>query len=157
TTAEVVAIDVESGRIIARSKSRSGTVPGNLICHRGAVISQNIDIIERFDQRDDLWQQITAAIAANPDDAASLARRGELLLDEGNFREAADSLRRSFDAQPDPRTRDLLVDALLEGLSVDFERNREQLVDIEALIDQPAQRITFLRLVAVGWQTSGNV
>ena len=120
TTAEVAVIDVATGRIVARSKSRSGTIPGNLICHRGAVISQNVDVIERFDQRDDLWQQITAAIAANPDDAAALARRGELLLDEGNFRDAAESLDRSFKLAPDARTRELLVDALLESLASIF-------------------------------------
>ncbi|MES1213368.1 MAG: PQQ-binding-like beta-propeller repeat protein, partial [Singulisphaera sp.] len=157
TSAEVAAIDVETGQIVARSKSRTGTVPGNLICHRGAVISQSIECIERFDQRDDLWQQIGAAIEANPNDATALARRGELLLDEGNFREAAESLQKSYGFAADPRTRELLVDALLEGLRIDFPAYREQLVEIEKLIDQPAQRSTFLRLVAVGWQNAGNV
>jgi outer membrane protein assembly factor BamB len=157
TTAEVAAIDVDAGRIVARAKSRSGTIPGNLICHRGAVISQNIDVIERFDQRDDLWQQITAAVAANPNDASALARRGELLLDDGDFRGATDSLRLSFAVNPDPRTRDLLVDSLLEGMRVDFPQDRQQLADIERLIDQTAQRNAFLRLAALGWQACGNV
>ncbi|HVU86931.1 MAG TPA: PQQ-binding-like beta-propeller repeat protein [Pirellulales bacterium] len=157
STAEVAAIDVTTGQIVARSKSRTGTVPGNLICHRGAVISQSVDVIERFDQRDDLWQQIGAAIEADPKDAAALARRGELLLDEGNFRKATEDLRTSFDIAPDARTRDLLVDALLEGLRADFPAYRDQLADIEKLIDQSAQRGEFLRLVAVGWQKAGNV
>jgi len=157
STAEVAAIDMDSGQIVARAKSRDGTVPGNLICHRGAVISQSVDFIERFDQRDDLWQQIAAAIAANPADAEALARRGELLLDEGNFREATESLRKSFEIKADPRTRDLLVDALLEGLRVDFAANAAQLTEIERLIDQPAQRSTYLRLVALGWQNAGDV
>jgi outer membrane protein assembly factor BamB/tetratricopeptide (TPR) repeat protein len=156
STAEVAAIDVNTGQIVARSKSRTGTVPGNLICHRGAVISQGVDVIERFDQRDDLWQQIGAAIEANPKDAVALARRGELLLDEGNFRKATEDLKTSNEIAPDARTRDLLVDALLEGLRVDFPAYRDQLADIETLIDQSAQRGTFLRLVAVGWQNAGN-
>ena len=157
STAEVAAIDVDTGLIVARSKSRSGTVPGNLICYHGAVISQSIDVIERFDQRDDLWQQIAATIAENPQDAGALARRGELLLDEGNFRQAVDDLRRSFAAVPDPRTRELLVDSLLEGLRVDFKSYSDKLAEIEQLIEQTQQRGTFLRLVAAGWQTAGDI
>jgi outer membrane protein assembly factor BamB/predicted negative regulator of RcsB-dependent stress response len=156
STAEVAAIDMDTGRIVARSKSRSGTVPGNLICYHGAVISQSIDIIERFDQRDDLWQQIAATIAENPNDPGALARRGELLLDEGDFRKAVDDLRRSFAVEPDPRTRELLVDALLEGLRVDFKSYSDQLAEIEQLIEQTQQRGAFLRLAATGWQSLGD-
>ncbi len=157
SSAEVAAIDVRSGRIVSRSKSRSGTVPGNLICYRGAVISQNIDMIERFDQRDDLWQQIVAAIAADPNDAGALARRGELLLDEGNFRDATENLRKSFALVPDPHTRELLVDALLEGLRIDFADHRGELAEIERLIDKQPQQSTFLRLVATGCQATGDL
>ncbi|MBI2825661.1 MAG: PQQ-binding-like beta-propeller repeat protein [Planctomycetia bacterium] len=156
-TAEVAAIDVATGRIVARSKSRTGSIPGNLICYRGAVISQGVELIERFDQRDDLWQQIADKIAASPDDAAALARRGELLLDEGNHGEAIENLERSFKLDPDPRTRELLVDALLEGLRTDFAAHRARLDEIERLIDQPAQQGAFLRLLAAGLQNAGEV
>jgi len=156
TSAEVAAIDVDTGRVVGRSKSRTGTIPGNLICYRGAVISQGVDVIERFDQRDDLWKQISETLTASPDDAEALARRGELLLDEGNFAEAVQSLRRSFELQPKPQTRELLVDAMLEGLRVDFVANRAWMSDVEKLVDQPQQRGEYLRLLAAGLQTAGE-
>ncbi|HEY2840619.1 MAG TPA: PQQ-binding-like beta-propeller repeat protein [Pirellulales bacterium] len=156
TSAEVAAIDVENGRVVGRSKSRTGTIPGNLICYRGAVISQGVDVIERFDQRDDLWKQISETLSATPDDAEALARRGELLLDEGNFAEAVQSLRRSFELQPKPHTRELLVDAMLEGLRIDFVANRGWVADVEKLVDQPQQRGAFLRLLAAGLQAAGE-
>ncbi|MEX2560265.1 MAG: PQQ-binding-like beta-propeller repeat protein, partial [Pirellulales bacterium] len=133
STAEVAAVDVASGRIVARSKSRSGTVPGNLICYHGAVISQGVDFVESFYQLDDLRRQVAATLAEHPDDADALARQGELLLEDGKLGEAVGNLRRSFELKPDQRTRELLVDALLEGLRLDFAGNRRHAGEIERL------------------------
>jgi len=156
SSAEVAVIDVASGRIVARSKSRTGTIPGNLICYKGAVISQGVDVLERFDQRDDLLQQIGETLKKNADDAPALARRGELLLDEGNFQEAIASLRRSHQLLPDKRTQELFIDSMLEGLRMDFAANRGLIDEVAKLVEQPVQRRTFLRLVATGLQTANE-
>lgn len=156
TSAEVAAVDVATGQIVGRSRSRSGAVPGNLICYRGAVISQGIDRLECFYQLEDLRKQVAAALGERPDDPLAMSRHGELLLDEGKLDEAIDALRRSFELQADPRTRELLVDALLEGLRVDFGRRRQEAAEIERLAEQPAERARFQRLLAVGLQQSGE-
>src|SRR5205823_2658415 len=50
SSAEVIAIDVKTGRTVAKAKSRSGNIPGNLICYKGAVVSQGVDQLESFYQ-----------------------------------------------------------------------------------------------------------
>ena len=156
SSAEVAAIDVESGKIVGRSRSRSGSVPGNLICYQGAVISQGIDHVECFYQLDDLRKQVAATLKDHPDDPQAMARQGELLLDEGKLAEAVGQLRRSYELQADPRTRELLVDALLEGLRLDFAGRRQDAAEIERLAEQPAERARYQRLMALGLQQSGE-
>ncbi|HEX7448902.1 MAG TPA: PQQ-binding-like beta-propeller repeat protein, partial [Pirellulales bacterium] len=157
SSAEVVAIDLDQGQIVARSRSRTGTVPGNLICYQGAVISQGVDHVESFYQLDELRQQVAATLSNSPDDAEALARQGELLLDEGKFDEAVTELRRSYERKPDPRTRELLVDGMLESLRLDFARHRGLVDEIERLADQPAEHAKLARLLAGGLQQTGEV
>ena len=45
SNAEVVGIDLAAGKIVQVSKSRQGNVPGNLICHRGKIISQGLESV----------------------------------------------------------------------------------------------------------------
>lgn len=156
TSAEVAALDVETGKIVGRSRSRNGAVPGNLICYQGAVISQGIDQLECFYQLEDLRKQVAATLGEHPDDPQAMARHGELLLDEGKLDEAAAQLRRSYELQADPRTRELLVDALLEGLQRDFAAHRTDAGEIERLADQAAQLARFQRLMAAGLQEAGE-
>ena len=117
SSAEVMAVDLDEGKVAQVSKSREGFVPGNLVCHRGKVISQGWDARgglppdgrpPRGDQR---------RLKANPDDAEALGLLGESRLDEGNLAEAV-----QISAEPtiwsrakDSRTRDLLRKALLGG------------------------------------------
>jgi outer membrane protein assembly factor BamB len=157
SSAEVAAIDLADGRIVARSRSRSGTVPGNLICYHGAVISQGVDQVESYYQLDELREEVARTLADHPDDAPALARQGELLLDEGRFDEAVEELRRSYELADDQRTRELLVDAMLESLRLDFAAHRRLAAEIERLAEQPAQRAALLRLMAVGLQKSGQL
>jgi outer membrane protein assembly factor BamB len=157
SSAEVAAIDLADGRLVARSRSRSGTVPGNLICYHGAVISQGVDQVESYYQLDELRAQVAKTLAEHPDDAQARARQGELLLDEGRFDEAVAELRRSYESSSDTRTRELLVDAMLESLRLDFAGHRGLADDIERLADRPSQQSALLRLMAIGLQKSGEL
>jgi hypothetical protein len=55
---EVVTIDLNEAEIVARSKSGDGTVPGNLICHRQQVISQNSDYLQSFFQFETIKREV---------------------------------------------------------------------------------------------------
>jgi outer membrane protein assembly factor BamB len=157
STAEVAAIDLDAGKVSRVARSRGGNVPGNLVCYKEKVISQGADGLEIFFQFDSLRQLADSRLAANPRDAEALAWRGEILLDEGKRVEAVAALRLSLELAAEPRTRDLLRDAMFEGLKSDFAKHRGLTEEIERLIDTPAQRATYLRLMAAGCQAVGDL
>jgi outer membrane protein assembly factor BamB/tetratricopeptide (TPR) repeat protein len=156
SSAEVLAIDLVAGKTLQVSRSRKGNVPGNLVCYKGKVISQGVDGLEVFAQLDAVRREVDQRLAAKPDDPVALALRGEILLDEGKQSEAIASFRQAYDLDPDPRTRSLLRDALLDGLRLQFAAHRDRAEEIEQLLDEPGGRATYLRLMATGLQASGE-
>jgi outer membrane protein assembly factor BamB/tetratricopeptide (TPR) repeat protein len=156
TSAEIVGIDLQRGRIVQVAKSRKGDVPGNIICHRGKVISQALQSVDAYCQLDAVQAEAGRRLAANPNDAEALSMRGEVLLDEGKRAEAVASFRRAFELVADPRTRVLLRDTLLDGLRSDFAAYRPQSDEAERLADAPPQRAAFLRLMADGLRQAGE-
>jgi len=157
TSAEVVKIDLNTGQIVQRVGSQSGRVPGNLVCHQGQILSQRADALEVFYQVEALDRRVTEALAANPKDAEALARKGELALHRGELNQAVESLRLAFNADPDPLTRELLIESLLLGLEKDFPANRDSATELADLIDQPDQKAKLLRLMAGGLQAAGEI
>jgi len=156
SSGEVAAVRVRDGSIVARARSRTGSVPGNLICYQGAVLSQGAQELECFFQIEDLRRQVAADLAEHPDDPAALARQGELLLDEGRHAEAIDHLRRSYALNADPHTRGLLVDALTEALASDFKQHREAVEELGSLATEPQEQSRYLRVVGQGLQREGE-
>jgi outer membrane protein assembly factor BamB len=147
-SAEVAAVDVAAGKIVARSKSRTGTVPGNLVAYRGAILSQGVLGLECFYQLDDLRREVLAKLRQQPDDADALTSQGELLLDEGKTADAIAALRKAFAKSSDPRARNLLVDALLEGLGSGLVTAESDFDDLEKLAAGTVREETYLRLKA---------
>ena len=80
STAAVVAIDLDAGKITHVSKSRRGDVPGNLICHQGNVVSLGLEGMEAYYQRDAALAEVGRRLEANPDDAEALSLRGEIAV-----------------------------------------------------------------------------
>ncbi len=157
TTAEVAKIDLKTGEIVSRSRSRFGNVPGNLICYRDSIISQGSDYLDAYYQLDALKERIADALAAEPEDPRALAALGEVKLDEGPLDEAVELFRRSYAISSDETTRVQLIESLLEGLRVDFAGYRDALGELEGLVEQPRHRLEFLRLKAMGLQAAGEV
>jgi tetratricopeptide (TPR) repeat protein len=153
-SAEVVAVDLQAGRIARTAKSRNGNVPGNLVCYKGYVVSQGFERVEKYFQVDAARSEADRVLAAKPDDADALTLRGEILLDEGKQLEAIACFRRAYGADQKPRTRALLRDALLDGLRTQFAATRKQADEIEGLLDDSVQRATYLRLMAAGFMQS---
>ncbi len=157
SSAEVAKVNLASGRIEQRSRSRSGSIPGNMVCYRGSIISQGVDYVDAYYQLDSLKEQIAKTLADHPDDPRALAGLGEVKLDQGALAEAVDLFRRSYRLKNEDSTRQQLVDSLLESLRVDFAANRGSLDELDGLIEQPQHRLTFLRLKALGLQAAGDV
>ena len=171
SSAEVVKIDLASGEIVARARSRSGAIPGNLVCYQEYVLSQGVDSLDKYFQIDPLRKQVEAQLAANPDDPEALASRGEIALADGNLKQAVADLRRSFQFKPAAdaksdyverleaerlRTQGLLIDALTALLDKDFAGNRESLAELAALIETDKERAGYLRVLAAGLHGAGK-
>ena len=156
SSAEVVGIDLGEGKIAHVAKSRSETVPGNLICYRGKVISQGLEGVDAYSQLDAVIAEVQRRLAANPNDAEALSLRGETLLEAGKRSEAVASFRRAYELEPDPRTRELLRDSLLEGLRTEFAAYRQYGGEVERLVDDPAGHAVYLRLMACGLRQAGQ-
>jgi outer membrane protein assembly factor BamB len=160
SSGEVVAVDLDSGKIVAVAKSRKGVVPGNLVCYRGRIISQGLDSVEVYYQLDAARTDSAQLLAKNSDDVEGLTLRGEIALDEGRSTEAVADFRRAYaiDTQSDSRvrTRELLRDALLSGLRDNFTAHRSLAGELEKLLDEPSQKATYLRYMAMGLQRAGE-
>ena len=156
STAEVAVYDVPSGELLARSRSRDGTVPGNLVCYRDEVISQTPMRLASFRQLEPFGAAVAASLETNPDDPVALAHYGEILLHQRQVPEATAALRRSYQLRPDAVSRQLLVEALLETLRADFTRHRDVAAEIEALLERPEEGAQYLRVMATGLLAAGE-
>ncbi|MBX3412093.1 MAG: PQQ-binding-like beta-propeller repeat protein [Pirellulales bacterium] len=157
SNAEVATINVATGKIEARSKSRSGHVPGNLVAYEGQIISQSPGWVEAYHELGAIEKEIAARLEKSPDDADALAQRGEILLHQGNYTAATEDLRRSYKLKSDPRTRDTLVSSLLEQLAADFSVQRELAPEIASLATRPEDIGTYLRVMATGFEKEGHL
>lgn len=157
STAEVVSVDMNNGALTVRARSRSGDVVGNLLCYGESIIAQGVSQIECFYQVEDLKREVDRRLAKNANDPAALALEGELLLDGGKLSDAVNRLRRSFGLSAQPRTRQLLVEALIEGLARDFATYRSAVPELERLVDTASHRVQFLRALALGQQSMGEL
>ncbi len=166
SSGEIAAVDLESGRVLHAYSSRQGVVPGNLVCGKGRVLSQRAGAVEQFFQIDTLRRQIDQRLAARSDDPEALARRGEILWDEGKLHDAVDCFRRAFrhvqssrpeslaDASLATTVRGLLREALLEGLRTDFDHYWPAAAEIRGLVDESRHEAALLRLMAAGFEQS---
>lgn len=150
STGEIATLDLKTGQLVARSKSRDGAVPGNLIAVRGAIVSQTVDSVTALDGLENVEAQIAQALEQDANDAVAMALRGELRLHRGQEAEALADLRKSVEADPKSPARPILAAALLERFRHDFAGHRNLGPEIEKLIDDPQQRADYLRLTGAG-------
>src|SRR5262249_34699830 len=105
SSGEVWAVDVQQGKMVDRSRSRAGNVPGNLIAYEGRIVSQTAEALEVFYELGALKQQVAATLEKDPDDPSALARRGALALHDGDTAAAIEDLTRAHELAPNGRTR----------------------------------------------------
>jgi outer membrane protein assembly factor BamB len=156
SSGEVATINLRQGRIVARSRSPAGLVPGNLVACQGAIFSQQVDGLWRFDTLAAREQQLRAELAQRAEDVALLRERAEILLCDGRLDEALAVLRRLLELQPDNHARQLLLDALLEGLRVDFRRFAQQAEEAVSLAAGTPRHAAICRELAAGWSRAGQ-
>lgn len=157
STGEIATIDLPAGRLIARARTPDHAVPGNLVCGQGRVLWQDSAGVTAYRDWSEVVREYESRLAADPNDGAALALRGETRLHLGDADAALADLRRSLDLADGSRTREILAAALIEGLRTDFAAYRSTAPEINRIVDDPAQRLQFLRLYAEGLQRAGDV
>jgi outer membrane protein assembly factor BamB len=150
SSAQVLSIDLETGRAEKAFTSRHHDVPGNLVAYRDKIISQRADGVEAYYQLDALRDQVKRRLE-DAEDVEALTLQGEILWDDGNLDEAVESFRRAWTLAPSIFRRKALLAALFEGLSSDFSDYRLRTDEIGRLIEEPSEEATLLRLTAVGF------
>lgn len=155
-TGEIATIDLKTGRILARAKTRSGLVPGNLVSADGLIVSQSVGGVFGFKPTDVLQAQIAAKLKANPADAAALATRGEMRLRGGDEKGGLADLRAAVAAGGPDRARFLIASNLLEGLRLDFAGYRKHRRELERILSDDKQQQRYRRLLAAGLHEIGD-
>lgn len=159
TNAEVVAVDVAAGKIVASVTSRDGEPLGNLICHRGAVISHNGASLDCFDQVDMLLERSEERLAENENDVDALRALGEIAYNEGRLSEAIELVERAYRQSPDDLdVREILAECLADTLQADFAAYQSRLPLLKELgAGNPAMRANMLRIESQGLLAVGDL
>ncbi len=156
-SAELLTLEVATGRETARSKTPDGVALGNLVAARGTVVSQKVDSLSAFHDIDRLERTIDESLAKTPDDGRLLAVRGQLLLHRGRGDEARAAFRRALEASPnDEQVRSSAVAGTLELLRTDFAKFKDTVDEVEKLLVTDADRMRFYRTVAEGYAATGD-
>lgn len=159
STAEVIAIDMADGNVVARSASRDGRVLGNLICHRGAVLSQTGRFLDCYDLVEVLRKNAEQSLLADQDDVDALRVLGEIAYNDGDLELAIDYLQSSLaGAGENLRTKEVLMECLEVALEEDFAAYQDQLPllrELHASVDSNQQNL--LRIEAQGLFATGDL
>ena len=155
-SAEVVAIDIDQGRLAARSQSPDGSIPGNLVPVGDALVSLSPDGLRRFDTLEVRTRQL-AARPGDQEQPATLVDRGELLLYDGHVEEAFELLRRAQSQQPSPRGALLLGQALLQTVSADRPQFGPLAEEVDRILPDSASRSRYLEQLAARYQQAGKL
>lgn len=157
TSGQVIAVDMQDGTMTGAADLHGDAPVGNLICHRGAILSQSTLLLDKYEQVDVLRERAQAALATNPRDAAAIRDLAEMKRLEGAVPEAVRMLKQAYEINPtDPLTRDMLADALLEALTADYAHYRDDLPLVRKIAYRPHQQIELLRIDAMGLDAAGQ-
>jgi outer membrane protein assembly factor BamB/tetratricopeptide (TPR) repeat protein len=119
----VCAIDLDRGQVVGSAEVRGG-VPGNLLFHRGDLLSQSVTAVAAYPQLRARLAEVEGRLARDPQDPAALAERGKLRLCQDDLPAAIADLRRALagtlPAAARPKARDDLYRALTRLLDRDF-------------------------------------
>ncbi|MFO1095536.1 MAG: PQQ-binding-like beta-propeller repeat protein, partial [Planctomycetaceae bacterium] len=156
-TGEVATMDLETGRLVARTPLPPESGRGNLLSADGRIVCQTADSVFGMQPLDQLTRDVESQLAAQPNDAAALMRRGEIHVHLGEEAPGLDDLRRAIVVDPKSPAGRLLATILIEGLRTNFDAYRGRAAEIEQLVTAPADQTLFHRLYAAGLQRRGEV
>lgn len=118
--ATVLEIAVADGRMLGRSVARGGRIPGNLVAHRGEVISRGVDSLDVFHQEAALEERIETALKAAADAPWIAYWQGQAAIDSGDVAAGLAGLARAAEAPGFRLPPGVLDEAVVAAMSRDF-------------------------------------
>lgn len=157
SSGEIATVDLQDGRILARTRLEDGMSPGNLAAGRTVLVSQSLRELVGFAPESHIEAEIAARLSRNRHDPVALSRRGELRLHRGDLEAGLADLRLAFQTQADPQTSRALASALLQCLRIDFDKYHHTIEELDQLeLDQPTRQ-EFLKLLAESLAERGRI
>lgn len=144
----LVKIDLETGQV--QRTVETERVLGNLITYRGHVVSHGIDFVAAYRLDEFSRRLVEHSLARKPDDPVALALKGQLLLHDGNWKEAFEILRHSASLEPREETQQLMIASLMRAMKLDFGASWEFIVAYEDMLLESPEREQFLMLKIQG-------
>jgi outer membrane protein assembly factor BamB len=133
----VCVVDMGSGRIIANTSAPGRDKPGNLVFHRGRMLSQSVMTIAAYPPLAERMAHLDVRLTAQPRDGSAQVERAVSRLNGGDLAGGIADLRAALaaglPATSAIRARDQLYDALTRLLRQDFNAGTRYLDDYRAL------------------------
>ncbi len=158
SNASVIAVDISNGSVVGEANSRENQQLGNLICYRGAVISQTGRHVDCFEQMDVLRKESERRLRDEPTDDKALRMLGEIAYNDGLLTRAIELLSKAYESEPgDLRTREVLSEALVAALDQEYAEH-QHLLPLLAKIQQGSseEQLTLMRLQSQGLLENGR-
>jgi len=156
TTPAVAEVDVATGTLLGSSPGRGESLPGNLVAHRGEIISQGVDFLDVFHQTVPLDRAVETAMAADPEDPWAIAWRGQLQLAAGETQAGLEAISRVHGpAGPRPAA-GVVGRAVRHALRHDFAAASPWWQAGAAAADTPAVRDDILRQAVAGFLAAND-
>ena len=170
---EVCAIDLARSNFVGHAHlnaagiDRKTNALGNILFADGVLASQSATEVAAFPLLKTKLEQMSAALAKNPDDPGGLYSRAEFRFEEGDSVTAADDLRKVIDGKPPAdllaRARRKLYEVLTQLLQNDFPKGEKYLKEYEELSKAGAdgaegrrRRVNYYLLTGRGYAAQGR-
>jgi outer membrane protein assembly factor BamB/lipopolysaccharide biosynthesis regulator YciM len=144
TASEIVQIRLDQGTI--ESQVATAVPLGNLITHRGRMISHGADLIACYPLDEAAKEQVAKLLADDPQAAEAILLQSQLLMNDGNYLDAVDLLSKLYQREPDFEGLDLLGRAMVGALQADFSGAIEKTGSLEHLLAGSERQRIYLRL-----------
>jgi outer membrane protein assembly factor BamB len=119
-TPEVVEIGLADGRIKGHAPARGGGVPGNLVAHRGEIISRGVDSLDVFHQEAALESRIETAQSKDPGSPWAAYWGGQIAIERGEVAQGLELIRKALTSPTLRLPPDDLSDTVVRALHRDF-------------------------------------
>ncbi len=152
----LLVLDLSQGTVLQQHALRHGQELGNLVSYRGSLVSVGPAFVDCYYQRAWLQQWVQRRLQQDAQDAAALAWKGALLIDQGKLEQARELLSRAYRRQASPLARQLLLESSLKLLERDYHKFASLTEDIRRLIVFPEEQVRFLLTLASAYENVGQ-